>query len=194
MTGYKEIKQELRHSKEETTKIKQQLANTGEDLKNTKEQLANTGEDLKNTNEQLANTGEDLKNTNEQLANTGEDLKTTKEQLANTDEDLKNTKDKLANIDEDLKQAKKECVHGKDVICGQLQQNSVENLIKQEYLRIEYERLMDDKRIKENIVKQQLKEKYNVELIEARKPHPRGFNCKLIFNFYLYINYIHFES
>ena len=154
MTGYKEIKEEFRNSKEECIKIKQKLANTDEYLNYTVGQLANTDEDLKNTKDQLANTDEDLKNT--------------KEKLANTDEDLKNTKEQLANTDEDLKQANKH-----------LQQIGIENLIKQE-----------DERIK----KVELREKYKVQLIEARKPHPKGWNCKLIFNFYSFMNYIHFQS
>ena len=122
----------------------------------------------------LLKNGQEVK---EELRNSKEECTKVKHQLAITDEDLTNTKEELVKTNEDLKQAKQECVQVKDVICKQLQLD-VENLIK---LRQEDER------------KQKLKE-YKVELIKAREPYPKGWNCKLIFNFYSCMNYIHFAS
>ena len=133
----------------------------------------------------LLKNGQEVK---EELRNSKEECTKVKQQLAITDKDLKHTKEELAKTNEDLKQAKQDCVQVKDILFKQLQLD-VESLIKLKQEDERKQKLKEDENRK-----QQLKENYKVELIKAREPYPKGFNCKLIFNFYSFANYIHLES
>ena len=99
-----------------------------------------------------------------------EELQNSKEESTKIKQQLGKTERQLANTVADLKTTKEK-----------LQQIGVENLIKQEDERIKQLKLEDER-------KQQLKKKYKVQLIKARKPD--GLTCKLIFNFYSFMNYL----
>ena len=102
---------------------------------------------------------EELRKEKEEITKIKKQLATTEQKLAKTEQQMAKTEQKLSK---DLKNTKEQLY------------NSDENLrqankqLKQ--IGIEWE-----------FIKQQLKEKYKVELIEARKPS--GYLCKLIFNF-----------
>jgi two-component system CheB/CheR fusion protein len=83
----RELKDELRRSREELQTANEELQSSNEELETTNEELQSSNEELETTNEELQSTNEELETMNEELQSTNEELQTVNDQLRqSTDE------------------------------------------------------------------------------------------------------------
>lgn len=84
VTPYKQLRQELEHSKQELEVAYEELQSTNEELETTNEELQSSNEELETTNEELQSTNEELETMNEELQSTNEELQTVNDELHDT--------------------------------------------------------------------------------------------------------------
>jgi two-component system, chemotaxis family, CheB/CheR fusion protein len=82
-----ELKDELRHSREELQTANEELQSSNEELETTNEELQSSNEELETTNEELQSSNEELETMNEELQSTNEELQTLNDQLRQSTEE-----------------------------------------------------------------------------------------------------------
>jgi two-component system CheB/CheR fusion protein len=98
VTRYRQLQEELTHSKQELETAMEELQSTNEELETTNEELQSTVEELETTNEELQSTNEELETMNEELQSTNEELQTMNEELRNRSRELNEVNAFLGSI------------------------------------------------------------------------------------------------
>lgn len=88
VTRFRELQEELRHSKQELETAYEELQSSNEELVTTNEELQSTIEELETTNEELQSTNEELETMNEELQSSNEELETMNEELRQQGEEF----------------------------------------------------------------------------------------------------------
>jgi two-component system CheB/CheR fusion protein len=88
ISRYKQLQEELEHSRQELETAYEELQSTNEELETTNEELQSTVEELETTNEELHSTNEELETMNEELQSTNEELQAINEELRERSEEL----------------------------------------------------------------------------------------------------------
>lgn len=98
VSRYKQLQEELEHSRQELETAYEELQSTNEELETTNEELQSTVEELETTNEELQSTNEELETMNEELQSTNEELQAINEELRERSEELNQANGFLAAI------------------------------------------------------------------------------------------------
>jgi two-component system, chemotaxis family, CheB/CheR fusion protein len=98
VSRYKQLQEELEHSRQELETAYEELQSINEELETTNEELQSTVEELETTNEELQSTNEELETMNEELQSTNEELQTMNEELREQSEELDQVNGLLASI------------------------------------------------------------------------------------------------
>jgi two-component system CheB/CheR fusion protein len=88
ISRYKQLQEELNHSKQELETACEELQSTNEELETTNEELQSTVEELETTNEELQSTNEELETMNEELQSANEELQAMNDELRERGKEL----------------------------------------------------------------------------------------------------------
>lgn len=87
-TQYRELQEELEHTKQELETTNEELQSANEELQTTNEELQSTNEELETTNEELQTTNEELETMNEELQSANAELEAVNTHLEGLNQDL----------------------------------------------------------------------------------------------------------
>lgn len=88
VTDFKQLRQDLLHSKQELEMAYEELQSSNEELETTNEELQSANEELETTNEELQSTNEEMETMNEELQSANSELQTLNDELRVRSEEL----------------------------------------------------------------------------------------------------------